>query len=448
MSPKKGPTIREQAIQILLERGPLKVPDMMPWIKGAQAHSVHSKCLEMEKMGLMSHDDAMVWTLKPGVTPMTLVTGELQDGTKKEGEGMTTDTGKDKTPLGAATGAPLSQESQFSELLLGVGVEKIYIPTITKLFFDGDINSLNWLREVLNRHAAGFVKPHQIKLIFASWSKSRGLPYNPEDFPLEEQEAGKGKKAVEKEPAKPLTQTLAEKAGIGYRIDVDQNGNWKAVPGGPMPYQDAIEAAERRATIDAMRYGQSVAAVEEPAEGGDGKPAARSTRQAQSLQDKLMDKVLDFFIESKKGHGDEQNPQITALSQQLQTATNTINQMREDREQERFDRIEGNIAALASRDPWDDPRNIEVMRQRLGIPNQIVTDQSPAVQILKDSADKIDKNVGRLVGIVERAALQSDQFRPEETRTSAEKETKAGDLLDEASKRQRSTELRKRAFNL
>lgn len=441
MSAKKGPTISEQVIQILMEHGPKKVADMMPYINIGTAKSVHSKCLEMAKMNLMSHDADMVWTLKPGVTPMTLVTGKLQDGTKKEEGDMTTETGKDNPLTPPPPPQPLNMEGQFSELLLGSGVDKVYVPTITKLFFSGDINSLKWLKEVLTRHAAGYVKPHQLSLISSTWSKSRGLPYNPDEFDIEGEGQTKGGKTGG-------AAKLMEDAGIGWKVVKDKDGDWVPMPGGTLSQEEATAAAERRATIAAMGLGGAAATAEEPTEGAEGKPAPKAGKAPRAFQDIFMEKMVDHFFDEKKGRGDEDSPQLKALSQQLERATATINQMREDREQERFDRIEANIAAIASRDPWEDPRSIEIARQRLGIPNTTVTDNSPAVQLMKDSADKIDKNVGRLVGIIERTALQSDLLRPEQTRTPAEKESKADALLAEANKRARSTELRQRAFGM
>lgn len=237
MSAKKGPTISEQVIKILMEHGPKKVADMMPYINIGTAKSVHSKCLDMTKMGMMSHDADMVWTLKPGVTPMTLVTGKLQDGTEKEGEGMTTETGKDKPPGGGGEGAPLDPRDKFTALVKSTGVKTDIIPTITAQFFNGDVNSLDWLRQVLLRNAAGFVETHQARMIITTWAQMCHLPYDPKDFPLEEPEKGKGGKAAEEKPPKSAAATVIEESGIGYKIVKDKDGDWVPAPGGPLSYQ-------------------------------------------------------------------------------------------------------------------------------------------------------------------------------------------------------------------
>jgi len=448
MSPKKSPTIRAQVIQILLDHGPLKVADMMPYMTVGTAHSVHSKCLELANTGMMSHDSQMVWTLKPGVTPKTLVTGELQDEIRQEGTDMEDSIGKESPTAGAQTGKALSDEDQFAELVKSTGVDKNMVPTITKQFFNGDIDSLTWLKQVLLRNAAGFVRNNQARVIITSWSQMHHLPYNPDDFPLEEPEKGQGGKASEKEPPKSAAATVIEESGIGYKVVKDRDGDWIPMPGGPLPYQDALVAAQKSNTIKALSSGQPVEGSEEPAEGGGAKTPAKAGKAPRAFQDIFMEKVLDDWIDGKKGRGDEDSPVLRELRDELRQSRQEIKDMKDEQARERLDRIEANLAAIAAHDPWDDPRSIETARQRLGIPSTTVTDNSPAVQLIKDSTDKIDKNMGRLVGIVERAALQSDQFRPEETRTTEQKEEKAEQILSEATRRARSQELRRRTFNV
>jgi hypothetical protein len=88
------------------------------------------------------------------------------------------------------------------------------------------------------------------------------------------------------------------------------------------------------------------------------------------------------------------------------------------------------------------------MKERLGGGGPVVTDQSPAVQLIKDTTDKMDKNVSRMVGLFERTMLHSDVFNPENTRTPKDRESKAGELLGEVESRDRSRGLRKEAFGI
>lgn len=449
MSPKKGLPADEKIIQLLLEHGPKQVKDLMPWLKNTKAKTVHNRCFEMERMGLISRDDDGVWTLKPGVTPESLVTGDLKDKTKQEAKGMVETKGEEK-PAGGGSGdteavKPLDARGKFAVLVASTGVDKDMVPTIRDQFFNGDINKLSWLRQVLLTNSLGFVTVNQARVIITSWGQFCGLPYNPDDLPTEESSQGKGGKAS----AKPLSAQLADEAGIGYRVDVDQWGNWKAVVGGPLSYQEALDKAERRATIAAMTAGQVVAGAEEAAEGTEGKQAPKGMKKVESLQDYFMKKVIDEFIEGKKGKGDgESSELVRALQTQISTLQTSLKDMKDQQLQDRLGSMEANLAAIASRDPWSDPAELARARQSLGIPSTTVTDNSPVVQILKDSSDKLDKNVGRLVGLVERVALKSDEFRPEEKRSSEEKEAAASALLTEAASRDRSKALRQRTFGL
>jgi len=122
--------------------------------------------------------------------------------------------------------------------------------------------------------------------------------------------------------------------------------------------------------------------------------------------------------------------------------------MERERLEGRFEHLEGVIAQLAARDPWDEYDRIEAMKQRFGGGAPVVTDQSPAVQLIKDTTDKMDKNVSRMVGLFERTMLHSDVFNPETTRTTKEREGKAGELLGEVQSRDRSRGLRKEAFGV
>ncbi|MBA7654783.1 hypothetical protein ES703_62676 [subsurface metagenome] len=70
------------------------------------------------------------------------------------------------------------------------------------------------------------------------------------------------------------------------------------------------------------------------------------------------------------------------------------------------------------------------------------------MQLIKDSTDKFDKNVGRLMGIIERTALRSEEFTPEQTRTPDQREHKAGELLHTVESRENSRQLRREVFNV
>ncbi len=454
MSATKKPSIRTQVVQILSAHGPMDCAGMMNYITGVEKKSVHNECLELEKLNLVSRDANDVWSVREGVTPETLKTGELKTAAPIPGSVPPPPATPPAPPippppeLPKSAGMTLDQRVMFMSHLVGIGVQpKEAIPSITDIFFTGDINNLQWLKQVLEKEAPGFVRPDQRKTIISWWAHTRGLPFKEEDFPFLEEEPTKGKKVTEKEPPKSTVAKVMEKAGVGYQVVRDKDGVWIARLGGELTYEAALDRCETQNTIMAMGRGQVVEPEEAAEEGTEGKPAVKGAKKAESLQDYFMKKVIDEFIEGRHGRGDEDNPQIKEMSKQLEKATSTIEQMREEREQERFDRIEANIAALAAQNPWEDTASIERMRQRLGIQPSGITDSSPAVQIIKDTTQKMDKQADRLAGLVERFIIKTDEFRPEEKRSPEEKEAKAAVLLDEATKRKQSSDIRKRAFN-
>ena len=82
-------------------------------------------------------------------------------------------------------------------------------------------------------------------------------------------------------------------------------------------------------------------------------------------------------------------------------------------------------------------------------PRQVptVTDQSPTVQLIKDQSDKLDKNMNRLVGLLERAILRGQEdVIPEEHSTPEERDQRAERLLGRMEQATRSRELRQELF--
>jgi hypothetical protein len=453
MSANKVPSIREQVIQVLTDNGPLKAAEMMSFIKGSTQHSVESKLLEMMKDNLVERDTDMVYKLREGVTVKTLETGEM--GNVGSPPGAATPAPSPLTPpatppppaLPKATGMVLDQQNLFMSHLVGIGVSpKEAIPTITDIFFSGDINSLAWLHQVLQKEAAGFVKPNQMRTIISWWAHTRGLPYKDEDFPYLEAEASGGKRPADKEPLKTGAAKVLEDAGIGWKVGKDKDGDWTAMPGGTLTQEAATAAAERRATIAAMGMGAVEATSEESPAGGEGKSAAKAAKPGISFQDKLMDKVLDFFIDNKTGKGDGESEAIKALRDEVRRSNEALAAMKDQQDRDWKASMEANLAEALSRDPWGNTRNIEELRTRLGVSGSGVTDSSPAVQLIKDVTQKADKSVDRLTGLVERLVLKTDEFRPEDKRTPEEKEKKAGDILEEAQRKVHSQDVRKRTF--
>jgi hypothetical protein len=434
MSTTKTHSIKEQILEVLQEHGPMDTNGLLEHIKDVKKDSVHSKALELMHDGFIDRDGNMVWSFVEGGG------SEETPGTEKAGKGA---------GAAGAAGMALDARQMFEQLLKSVAVKPPeVIPTISNIFFGGDIDNLTWLQQVLRRHAAGWVAPNQIRLILSSWSQTRGLPYNESEFQIEGIDTGKPTKEEPEKKTKPTAAKVMEDAGIAYMVAKDKDGDWVPKPGGTLSYEDALASCERLNAIKAVGRTQEGGDDDDAGEEGEGRSAGKGGRRVKDTTQIILEKLLDAVIDNKGGKDGEDNAIVKELRQQNQTLMTTVQQMKEDREAERFDRMEANIAALAARDPWSDPVELARIRQAIGYQPSAVTDSSPAVQLLKDTSDKMDKNVSRLTGLVERVILQGDVFRPEETRSAEEKEHKAGALLNEASARQHSTELRKRAFDV
>lgn len=441
MSKTKTPSIIAQIVDKLYSEGSMKVSQMCETIKYPYK-SVYTKALELKKLGLADKDDDGVWSLQEGVTPQTLVTGEIEESgaeeTVVEGEATT----KKVPPIARSTGIPLDQRSMFIKHCTDIGIApKEAIPTIADIFFSGDINSLEWLNQVLSADAAGYVTHQQRRLMLSWWANTRLLEFNEEEFgfPVSGERGAaketKGKKGVEVKPEKRLD------LGVGWKIARDKDGAWITQPGGPMSYQEAVDAAERRALIDSYGRGGGEGEGEEIPEGEEGAPGRRKAAPKETMLEKMFFKLFDNMLDGSKGKAAGDSEVVQKLTERIET-------MEREKQEERFERMEGMIANVLARDPWEDYDRIEKMKERLGVGAPVVTDQSPAVQLIKDTTDKMDKNVGRLVGLMERTVLKSEAFSPEETRSPRERDQKAGELLGEVQSRERSRALRRDVFNV
>ena len=439
MSKTTTPSIVTQIVDKLYSEGSMKVAQMCETIKYPYK-SVYTKALELQKLGLADKDDDGVWSLRDGVTPQTLITGELGGPAPPAPGAEEVEPGKPTPPIARSPGIPLDQRSMFIKHCTDIGIApREAIPTITDIFFSGDINSLQWLNQVLSKDAAGYVTHQQRRLMLSWWANTRRLDFDEEEYGFPPQGKGekdtKGKKtgAEEVKPERRLD------LGVGWKVDRDKDGAWIAQPGGPMSYQEAVDAAERRALIDSYGRGKGEEEGEPIAEGEEGTPARRGGKKQETLVEYMMKKMVDNMLEGNKGRGNGDSDTVTKLTERIEN-------MERERQEERFDRIEGIVAQIAARDPWEEYDKIQAMKDRLGGGGPVVTDQSPAVQLIKDTTDKMDKNVSRMVGLFERTMLHSDVFNPENTRTPKDRESKAGELLGEVEKRDHSRGLRKEAF--
>ena len=434
MSKGTGTSINERVIDLLYSKGSMTCRDLSQHIP-YKYKSINTKLLELKELGLVDVDEDKVWHLREGVNPQTLATGEMDSTTKEPvvpGEPAIT----------KSTGIPLDQRGMFIKHMVDIGcTPKDAIPTIADIFFSGDINDLNWLNQVLSQDAAGYVTHQQRRLMLGWWANTRRLTFDEEEYGFPEGTKGDKSKAEAKARKGEEKAERRLDLGVGWKIARDKDGAWIAQAGGPMSYQDAVDAAERRALIDSYTARPSEEEEEPVGELEEAVTGKRGKGKPQSFVEMMMQKLIEKAFAGDGGQNAAADARVEAL--QLQ-----ISQMREDKQEERFERLEGIIAGVSARDPWDEYNRFQNQAQRFGYGPNIVTDNSPAVQLIKDSTEKVDRNVSRIMGLIERTALHSEVFAPETTRTSEQREETAGELLATAEGRNRSRQLRRDTFNV
>lgn len=116
------------------------------------------------------------------------------------------------------------------------------------------------------------------------------------------------------------------------------------------------------------------------------------------------DPILTLPIERAFPDKDSRDDEVKALREEL-------NREREARQEERFNRLEGMVSSALNRNPVQDYLEMKQQVEAIEGPRQppVVTDQSPTVQLIKDQSDKLDKNMNRLAGVLERAMLRGQE---------------------------------------
>jgi hypothetical protein len=164
---KKQPTLRSRIVGLIMERGPVKLGIMVKTLD-APYQSLNTEALELRRLGILQKDAEGVWSLVPGTDP-TMYGVEIIK------------------PYSIGSAGPQLESSrtlqdEFRDLLRSTGVKK-GVEAITDIYFSGDdIWNAQWLYKVLADYSEGFLTEDQCKLIMASWTITKGIPYEYEDF--------------------------------------------------------------------------------------------------------------------------------------------------------------------------------------------------------------------------------------------------------------------------
>ncbi len=312
-------------------------------------------------------------------------------------------------------------QDKFRELLKDCSVTKGIDP-IVEMFFSGDPEDLENLVQVLE-DARAYVQPLQKRMIVRYWA--RFTQHWPLPNTLEErlnQDGGRGSAADYKSTGSEFMEDL------GWKVEKDRDGEWIPRPSGDLTYSQALKWC---ATMNASRP-----MVTEREEDPEEETPTRGRKRGRQ-EDSMMGKLLDRAFPDR----DERDERIQALERRLEESDRA-------RQDDRMDRIEAMIAAQANRNHVRELLEFQTQLQAAGLlgggPQQHVTDTSPTVQLVKDQSDKLDKNMNRALGILERVALRDhNTLAPEETSTSPqEQEARAAELLGKMRQGTRSKALR------
>lgn len=329
------------------------------------------------------------------------------------------------TPGPQAQLSPLRQpisgdQEKFRALLQDCDVRRA-LDTITETFFSGDPEDLEHLVSVLD-DARAYVSPLQRRLIVRYWARyiKRDVPPLLEDR-LNRQE---GEKSDRQRPGSEFVED------IGWKVEKDREGDWVPRPGGDLSYEKALRYA---ATMNATRG----SAAEEGDDEQEGETSTGKRRRRAGGRDPIVTLLIERAFPDK----DSRDEEVKALREELARE-------REARQEERFNRLEGMVSSALNRNPVQDYLEMKQQVEAIEGPRQaaVVTDQSPTVQLIKDQSDKLDKNMNRLVGLLERTMLRGEEVIPEDHSTPEEREKRAERLLGRMEQAGRSRDLRQELF--
>ena len=154
-------------VSLIMEKGPVKLGIMVRALK-TPYQSLNTEALELRRLGVLQKDAEGVWSLVPGIDPAVYGVGAIK----------LYSTGSAEPQLESSR----TLQDEFRDLLRSTGVKK-GVEAITDIYFSGDdIWDAQWLYKVLVDYSEGFVTEDQCKLIMASWTITKGIFYEYEDF--------------------------------------------------------------------------------------------------------------------------------------------------------------------------------------------------------------------------------------------------------------------------
>jgi len=404
-------THKADIFQALKEKGPMSEAQIREACPAIKSKTVKARLWELRADGFLALGEDGVYQLTSDHDPEgpereELSKRDLSPATNGHGP---TEFSDDQTFTG--------DQDKFRALLKECGVNKAVDP-ITEMFFSGDSEDLENLVTVLE-DARAFVQPGSKRMLVRYWATyiQRAVPNNLEERLKQD---GRGT-ADSKIPGSEFMEDL------GWKVEKDTDGEWIPRPSGELNYPQALKWC---ATMNASRpMGR-----DDPEEEDTTTPRGRKRGARQGI-----DPTISLLLERAFPEKDDRDERIHALERRLE-------EQERSRQDDRMDRLEELVAAGANRNPLTDFLETQTQLQALGLGGgqQHVTDTSPTVQLVKDQSDKMDKNMNRMVGVLERVMLRDhNTLASEETSTTPEQqEAKAAELVGKMRQGTRSQALR------
>ena len=416
-------SVSDDILQALGQSGPMALQQIFE-ATGHKKKTIQSKLYELRQAGKVARNQDGVYEALAPAPPGEDEDPDILPPAAQGRPDPQSRTGRD-TPGPQAPANPLRQplsgdQEKFRALLQDCDVRRA-LDTITETFFAGDPENLEHLVSVLD-DARAYVSPLQRRLIVRYWARyiKRDLP------PLLEERLSRqeGDRADRERPGSEFVED------IGWKVEKDKDGDWVPRPGGELSYEKALKYA---ATMNATR-----GSAAEDGDEDDGEPSAGKRRRRGGGRDPILTLLIERAFPDKDSRDEE-----------VKTLREDLNREREARQEERFNRLEGMVSSALNRNPVQDYLEMKQQVESIEGPRQlpVVTDQSPTVQLIKDQSDKLDKNMNRLVGLLERAMLRGQEdVIPEEHSTPEERDQRAERLLGRMEQATRSRELRQELF--
>ena len=397
-------TIRDSILKVLQERGALTLPQLREITK-LKRGSVEDALYDLKGQGKVERsEDGAYRALAEESEPEA-------PGSPPAGGSPAADETSLRQPLSG-------DQERFKKMLVDCDVRRA-LETITDSFFAGNPDDLTHLVSVLE-DARAYVQPLQKRLMVRYWASfiHRDLP----QFLEERLNRPEGEKGDRNRPGSEFIED------IGWKVEKDRDGEWAPRPGGELTYDKALRYA---ATMMATR-----GTPREEAEEDDDEPTTGKRRRRE--RDPLVTLLLDRLLPKDSGS----NSEVQELKAQLA-------KLQEETRAAEMSELRSMIGQALSRDPLAEYLTMKERMTMLDGGPRVpeVTDQSPVVQLYKDTSHMLDRNMNRLVGMMERVMLRgADELVPEDTSTPEEREAKAATLLAEMNQGDRSRALRREVF--